>query len=194
MKHDEDDLIKNDIPVVCYEIEGESELPFINDGKSYGYKSANIDLNYSGKAYMGFYYGKPRMSFNEIKKDMTEKAVDKFEEVRKTVTSPKFFKENDEFYPEYERLSDIVQKYRHRRDGNPDVIKLNSFIDKHGGLQFETRRYDIKYNSMFFIYCVEKIKEDRVACQTSLAEKESHASLKRRIEMANALIDNEENP
>jgi hypothetical protein len=56
MKHTEDDLIRNDIPVVCYEIDGESELPFIDNGKSYGYKFANIDVDYTGKAYMGFCY------------------------------------------------------------------------------------------------------------------------------------------
>lgn|SRR5574344_1024903 len=194
MKHAEDDLIRNDIPVVCYEIDGESELPFIDNGKSYGYKFANIDLDYTGKAYMGFCYGQPRMSFGDLKKDLMKNAVVELEKVRKIVTTPKFFKENDKFYQEYERLSEIAHKYRHMRDGNPDVIKLRRFIDEHGGLQFETRLYDIKYNSMFFVHYVEAVNEDKIVCRASLLEKESNATLERRIEVANSLIDNKENP
>ena len=194
MKHDEDNLIRNNIPVVCYEIEGESELPFINNGKSYGYEYANICSDFTDEAYMGFCYGREKMSFDELKNDMMEKRVDELERTRCIVTSRSFFEENDEFYPEYERLSEIVSKYRRRRAGNPDVIKLNAFVEKHGGLKFEKRRYDIKYNSMLFNYYPEVVKEDNIVCRSSLVKKEASATLERRIEIANAMIDNEEDP
>ena len=192
MKHNENDLIKNDIPVVCYEIEKESELPFISNGKSYGYKCANIDHDYAGMAYMGFCYGSQKMSFDKIKKNMIQEEINKLEKKRNRVTNFDFFKENDEFYPEYERLLAIVGKYRRRRAGNPDVIKLNSYIEDHGGLNFEIRRYDIKYNSMFFNYYPKIVRGDGIVCRTVAKEKEDNATLERRIEMANTLIDNEE--
>ncbi len=194
MKHREEDLITNNVPVVCYETNEENELPFIQNGKAYAYQSPNIDYDYAGMAYMGFYYGKPRMSFEDIKKDMINERIKELENIRKKVTSIDFFKENDEFYPEYERLSDVLKKYRHRRQGNPDVVKLNHFIEEHGGEKFEIRRYDIKYQSMMFNSYPEVIKEDNVVCRSSFLEKENDASLERRIGMANALIDNKEDP
>lgn len=115
---------------------------------------------------------------SNYKEDTIESIIDKYienikEEYHKVyslISSKEYMDNIVNIMNEYDRLSNIVKKYKRRKIGNPDVYNLTKFIEQHNK-EIEYSRFDYKVSSVFYtIY-----KDDKI-WKTKLVEKDINAS------------------
>lgn len=176
-------VLLTDVPYICL-IDDKAHN---KDGYDYEILTYFYDEDYELPSHIGIAKDK-NYTFNEFKNECVKKEIEKLKQLKEKITKDEYFIHNDEILPTYFILEENIKKYRRRKMGNPDVFKFYQYQQEHPEVTSFENRYDIKYFSMLIdIYPKEII--DNVVLETRAISKEENASIERRKEVNEYIMD-----
>lgn len=176
-------VIITNVPYICLI----DESTFNKDGYNYEVLTYFYDEDYELPSYIGITKNK-NLTFDEFKADCIKKEVEKLKKLKEKITKDEYFIHNDEIFPTYFILEENLKKYKRRKLGNPDVLKFVQYQKEHPEVTSYENHYDIKYFAQLVdIYPKDVI--DNVVMKTRAISKEENASIERRKEVNEYIMD-----
>ena len=176
-------VIITNVPYICLIYES----TFNKEGYNYEVLTYFYDEDYELPSYMGVTKNK-NLTFDEFKADCIKKEVEKLKKLKEKITKDEYFIHNDEIFPTYFILEENLKKYKSRKLGNPDVLKFVQYQKEHPEVTSYENHYDIKYFAQLVdIYPKDII--DNVVMKTRAISKEENASIERRKEVNEYIMD-----
>lgn len=176
-------VIITNVPYICLI----DESTFNKEGYNYEVLTYFYDEDFELPSYIGITKNK-NLTFDEFKADCIKKEVEKLKKLRKKITKDEYFIHNDEIFPTYFILEENLKKYKRRKLGNPDVLKFVQYQKEHPEVTSYENHYDIKYFAQLVdIYPKDII--DNVVMKTRAISKEENASIERRKEVNEYIMD-----
>lgn len=178
-----DKIICSDVPYICL-----LDTRYSNeDGYRYQILTYFYDEDFDIGSYLGIAKDK-NCSYEEFKEICFKSKTIELEELRKKITKDEYFFHNDEILPSYFALQENLKKYKKRKLGNPDVIKVLQYEKEHPEvMSFETH-YDIKYYAQF-VDMFPKEVINNIVLTTKFISREENATLERRKEINDYIMD-----
>ena len=176
-------VIITNVPYICLI----DESTFNKEGYNYEVLTYFYDEDYELPSYIGITKNK-NLTFDEFKADCIKKEVEKLKKLKEKITKDEYFIHNDEIFPTYFMLEENLKKYKRRKLGNPDVLKFVQYQKEHPEVTSYENHYDIKYFAQLVdIYPKDII--DNVVMKTRAISKEENASIERRKEVNEYIMD-----
>ena len=176
-------VIITNVPYICLI----DESTFNKEGYNYEVLTYFYDEDYELPSYIGITKNK-NLTFDEFKADCIKKEVEKLKKLKEKITKDEYFIHNDEIFPTYFILEENLKKYKRRKLGNPDVLKFVQYQKEHPEVTSYENHYDIKYFAQLVdIYPKDII--DNVVMKTRAISKEENASIERRKEVNEYIMD-----
>ena len=176
-------VIITNVPYICLI----DESTFNKEGYNYEVLTYFYDEDYELPSYIGITKNK-NLTFDEFKADCIKKEVEKLKKLKEKITKDEYFIYNDEIFPTYFILEENLKKYKRRKLGNPDVLKFVQYQKEHPEVTSYENHYDIKYFAQLVdIYPKDII--DNVVMKTRAISKEENASIERRKEVNEYIMD-----
>lgn len=176
-------VIITNVPYICLI----DESTFNKEGYNYEVLTYFYDEDYELPSYIGITKNK-NLTFDEFKADCIKKEVEKLKKLKEKITKDEYFIHNDEIFPTYFILEENLKKYKRRKLGNPDVLKFVQYQKEHPEVTSYENHYDIKYFAQLVdIYPKDVI--DNVVMKTRAISKEENASIERRKEVNEYIMD-----
>lgn len=176
-------VIITNVPYICLI----DESTFNKEGYNYEVLTYFYDEDFELPSYIGITKNK-NLIFDEFKADCIKKEVEKLKKLKEKITKDEYFIHNDEIFPTYFILEENLKKYKRRKLGNPDVLKFVQYQKEHPEVTSYENHYDIKYFAQLVdIYPKEVI--DNVVMKTRAISKEENASIERRKEVNEYIMD-----
>ena len=176
-------VIITNVPYICLI----DESTFNKEGYNYEVLTYFYDEDYELPSYIGITKNK-NLTFDEFKADCIKKEVEKLKKLKEKITKDEYFINNDEIFPTYFILEENLKKYKRRKLGNPDVLKFVQYQKEHPEVTSYENHYDIKYFAQLVdIYPKDVI--DNVVMKTRAISKEENASIERRKEVNEYIMD-----
>lgn len=176
-------VIITNVPYICLI----DESTFNKEGYNYEVLTYFYDEDFELPSYIGITKNK-NLTFDEFKADCIKKEVEKLKKLKEKITKDEYFIHNDEIFPTYFILEENLKKYKRRKLGNPDVLKFVQYQKEHPEVNSYENHYDIKYFAQLVdIYPKDII--DNVVMKTRAISKEENASIERRKEVNEYIMD-----
>ena len=176
-------VIFTNVPYICLI----DESTFNKEGYNYEVLTYFYDEDFELPSYIGITKNK-NLTFDEFKADCIKKEVEKLKKLKEKITKDEYFIHNDEIFPTYFILEENLKKYKRRKLGNPDVLKFVQYQKEHPEVTSYENHYDIKYFAQLVdIYPKDII--DNVVMKTRAISKEENASIERRKEVNEYIMD-----
>lgn len=176
-------VIITNVPYICLI----DESTFNKEGYNYEVLTYFYDEDFELPSYIGITKNK-NLTFDEFKADCIKKEVEKLKKLKEKITKDEYFIHNDEIFPTYFILEENLKKYKRRKLGNPDVLKFVQYQKEHPEVTSYENHYDIKYfGQLVDIYPKDII--DNVVMKTRAISKEENASIERRKEVNEYIMD-----
>lgn len=176
-------VIITNVPYICLI----DESTFNKEGYNYEVLTYFYDEDFELPSYIGITKNK-NLTFDEFKADCIKKEVEKLKKLKEKITKDEYFIHNDEIFPTYFMLEENLKKYKRRKLGNPDVLKFVQYQKEHPEVTSYENHYDIKYFAQLVdIYPKDII--DNVVMKTRAISKEENASIERRKEVNEYIMD-----
>ena len=176
-------VIITNVPYICLI----DESTFNKEGYNYEVLTYFYDEDFELPSYIGITKNK-NLTFDEFKADCIKKEVEKLKKLKEKITKDEYFIHNDEIFPTYFILEENLKKYKRRKLGNPDVLKFVQYQKEHPEVTSYENHYDIKYFAQLVdIYPKDVI--DNVVMKTRAISKEENASIERRKEVNEYIMD-----
>ena len=176
-------VIITNVPYICLI----DESTFNKEGYNYEVLTYFYDEDFELPSYIGITKNK-NLTFDEFKADCIKKEVEKLKKLKEKITKDEYFIHNDEIFPTYFILEENLKKYKRRKLGNPDVLKFVQYQKEHPEVTSYENHYDIKYFAQLVdIYPKDII--DNVVMKTRAISKEENASIERRKEVNEYIMD-----
>ena len=176
-------VIITNVPYICLI----DESTFNKEGYNYEVLTYFYDEDYELPSYIGITKNN-NLTFDEFKADCIKKEVEKLKKLKEKITKDEYFIHNDEIFPTYFILEENLKKYKRRKLGNPDVLKFVQYQKEHPEVTSYENHYDIKYFAQLVdIYPKDVI--DNVVMKTRAISKEENASIERRKEVNEYIMD-----
>ena len=176
-------VIITNVPYICLI----DESTFNKEGYNYEVLTYFYDEDYELPSYIGITKNK-NLTFDEFKADCIKKEVEELKKLKEKITKDEYFIHNDEIFPTYFILEENLKKYKRRKLGNPDVLKFVQYQKEHPEVTSYENHYDIKYFAQLVdIYPKDVI--DNVVMKTRAIPKEENASIERRKEVNEYIMD-----
>ena len=176
-------VIITNVPYICLI----DESTFNKEGYNYEVLTYFYDEDFELPSYIGITKNK-NLTFYEFKADCIKKEVEKLKKLKEKITKDEYFIHNDEIFPTYFILEENLKKYKRRKLGNPDVLKFVQYQKEHPEVTSYENHYDIKYFAQLVdIYPKDII--DNVVMKTRAISKEENASIERRKEVNEYIMD-----
>lgn len=176
-------VIITNVPYICLI----DESTFNKEGYNYEVLTYFYDEDFELPSYIGVTKNK-NLTFDEFKADCIKKEVEKLKKLKEKITKDEYFIHNDEIFPTYFILEENLKKYKRRKLGNPDVLKFVQYQKEHPEVTSYENHYDIKYFAQLVdIYPKDII--DNVVMKTRAISKEENASIERRKEVNEYIMD-----
>ncbi|MCI7601980.1 MAG: hypothetical protein MSS77_02445 [Mollicutes bacterium] len=176
-------VIITNVPYICLI----DESTFNKEGYNYEVLTYFYDEDFELPSYIGITKNK-NLTFDEFKADCIKKEVEKLKKLKEKITKDEYFIHNDEIFPTYFILDENLKKYKRRKLGNPDVLKFVQYQKEHPEVTSYENHYDIKYFAQLVdIYPKDII--DNVVMKTRAISKEENASIERRKEVNEYIMD-----
>lgn len=176
-------VIITNVPYICLI----DESIFNKEGYNYEVLTYFYDEDFELPSYIGI-TKKKNLTFDEFKADCIKKEVEKLKKLKEKITKDEYFIHNDEIFPTYFILEENLKKYKRRKLGNPDVLKFVQYQKEHPEVTSYENHYDIKYFAQLVdIYPKDII--DNVVMKTRAISKEENASIERRKEVNEYIMD-----
>ena len=176
-------VIITNVPYICLI----DESTFNKEGYNYEVLTYFYDEDFELPSYIGITKNK-NLTFDEFKADCIKKEVEKLKKLKEKITKDEYFIHNDEIFPTYFILEGNLKKYKRRKLGNIDVLKFVQYQKEHPEVTSYENHYDIKYFAQLVdIYPKDVI--DNVVMKTRAISKEENASIERRKEVNEYIMD-----